>query len=101
MRKRKSQAGLTDNQIMHLLHGWMLDDNSHPYFKENDDLQFPFRDGAMRRDLYFRNREFLFSLAGKPNAGDYFPLKAGEKPQSYFDYEKEESNVKPTEQSKH
>ena len=79
---------LTPGQLMHLMHGWSLDNNRHPYFRENGDLQFPFKDDAHRRELYFKNKEYLFSLAGKGNIDDLFAaLPEGKKPKAFYDYE--------------
>lgn len=77
---------------MHLLHGWMLDNQFHPYYGENGDLQFPFRDEAHRRKLYFQNKEYLFSLAGAGRVPGVFAiLEKGEKPQAFYDYEGKQS----------
>lgn len=87
IKQRKMRVDLTDDQIHHLLHGWMLDDMHHPYFKENSDLQFPFRDDEMRRDLYFKHKDYLHSLAGKRIDRLFAQLPAGEKPKAFYDYE--------------
>lgn len=87
-KQKRPGGGLDADQLMHLLHGWCLDNMYHPYFKENQDLQFPFKDEAHRRALYFEHKAYLFSLAGRGHVDGLFAdLKADEKPRPYCDYE--------------
>ena len=78
---------LTPDQIMHLLHGWCLDDATHPYYKLHGDLQFPFRDDEHRKELYFKNHDYILSLSGKDVDGVFAGLEAGKKPKAFYDYE--------------
>ena len=86
-KQRYVMERLTPGQLMHLLHGWCLDNQFHPYYRENGDLQFPFKDDTHRRELYFEYKEYLFSLAGKQVDGVFAQLPEGKKPKAFYDYE--------------
>lgn len=86
-KQRYAVERLTPGQLMHLIHGWCLDNNRHPYFRENRDLGFPFKDDGHRRELYFMHKEYLHSLAGKGNIDGLFAaLPEGKKPKAFYDY---------------
>ena len=85
--KIKNDDELTGDQIHHLLHCWMLDDQHHPFYRIHGKIQFPFRDDDHRRKIYFKHRDFLFSLAGQNMDFLFRQLPEGEKPRAYYDYE--------------
>ena len=86
--RKTAGTDLTEDQLQHLLHGWCLDTMHHPFFHENGDLQFPFKNDEHRRELYFANKDYLFSLAGQGHVNGLFTeLKAGAKPRAFYDYE--------------
>jgi hypothetical protein len=87
IKKKKNGTELTEDQIHHLLHGWILDTLYHPFYNFHGDLGFPFRDEEHRRKLYFEHKNYLFSLAGKHMDFLFRQLKTGEKPRGYFNYE--------------
>ena len=90
-RNKKSANGLTGDQLHHLCHGWILSNQYHGYFHLHRDLQFPFRDEDHRREVYFQNRDFILSCAGKGHHFEGFwlfaELREGELPRAYHDYE--------------
>lgn len=93
--KRVKESNLTEDQVMHLCHAWMLDWLYHPFYALHGDIGFPFRDDAHRRQLYFKHREYLLGLAGKGHIDGLFAeLPAGEKPAAFFDYEETGAEVK-------
>ncbi len=87
-RTRNIFQELTEDQLNSLIHGWTLDNQNHPFFSLHGDSQFPFKDDAHRRELYFKHKDYLFSLAGKGLVdGLYGELAFDKKPSAFFDYE--------------
>ena len=86
--RKNTDHSLTDDQLTHLVQGFSLDNQFHPYYEKNGDLGFPFRDERHRRQLYLKYRDFLHGLAGKgPVDGLFGELRAGKRPAAYYDYE--------------
>ena len=63
---------------------------------EYDDIGFPFRDEAHRKELWFQHREHLMSLSGVEKIPGVFGggLKAGQKPSAYYEYESQKKERK-------
>jgi hypothetical protein len=77
-------TNLSGRMIEHLLWGWCLAVCPGP------DIHFPFDSEEHRRAMWFEHREYLMSLAGAGRIPGVFgpePLKKGEKPQAFRDYE--------------
>jgi len=89
---KKINERLTGLQVCHLLRGYSL--AVYP----GADIHMPFKDDEHRRELYFQNRNYLFSLEGVEKIPGVFGggLKIGEKPAAYYDYE-----ATPEEKEKH
>ena len=90
-RTRGARLPLTGQQTLHLLRGWCLAVNT-----EYDDLGFPFRDEAHRKELWVQHRDYLMSLSGVGRIPGVFggSLKAGEKPSAYYEYESQKRERK-------
>jgi hypothetical protein len=73
---KKMRQKLSDDQLNDLVHGWSI-------------AEKPFESDDHRRELYFKHKDYLFSLAGQGLVdGLYGELKVGKNPAAFYNYER-------------